>query len=229
MKISLIHPSRGRPEQAYQTFLKWMNASSIDHEIEHILALDNDDHTALVYRDYAHFGTQHLRLCNSKIISGNNDCVVRATNHACQFATGDILIYLSDDFDCPERWDALIVDEVNKFGGATQWLLKVDDCLQKFHADVLTIPIMSMALYKRLGYFWHEEYKSMWVDVDLYHTTLNIGALRFAQHLKFPHNHYSNGKAKKDATYIRSDGWWHQGKAIHDRRKLAGWPENPKP
>lgn len=212
MKISLIHPSRGRPLQAKQTYDYWINNASGELELEHILSLDfNDDKN----EEYGLFGP------NSRQIIDHNECVVEATNQAAKVTTGDILIYLSDDFKCPRNWDLLIVQQFDNMEMPA--LLKVDDCLQPFDKDVLTIPIMNRVLYKRLGYFWNPMYRSMFVDQDLYWVCANSNWIIFAPMLKFPHEHYSVGKAQRDETYRRSDQNWEHGKRIYAQRKTEGF------
>jgi hypothetical protein len=163
--------------------------------------------------------TGYLKYYKDALIN-DNTCVVEATNKAAAHSKGDILVYLSDDFDCPENWWELVTKE---FDGSAI-LLKVDDCLQKFDVPVLTIPIMSRALYQRLGYFWHPGYRSMFVDEDLFWTSRKLGALRNAPHLKFPHNHVSIGKAQDDETYRASAKNWDQGKAFFKQRQAQGFP-----
>lgn len=213
MKISLLHPSRARPDKAVKTMINWLTKCNTDN-FEHILSIDSDDPHPLRYIN--NFPNHKFFLVN------DNKSVVEATNQAAKVSTGDILIYLSDDFDCTNEWDKLIEKE---FEGVTKpMILKVDDCLQKFDVAVLTIPIMNRAMYEKLGYFWHPEYKSMFVDEDLYWTANKLGALKLAPHLKFPHNHVSIGKAPDDDTYRRSALNWNQGKAVFARRKAAGFP-----
>lgn len=219
MKISLIHPSRSRPEKAKATYNFWMQNSSGQIEIEHILSLDFSDP---MNEDYEAFGS------NSKITIDHNTCVVEATNQAAKIATGDILIYLSDDFKCPHLWDTALFKSFNKTVYSSEInlprLIKVDDCLQPFDVCVLTIPIMTKALYEKLGYFWHPSYKSMFVDEDLYWTCANNNWIIFAPDLKFPHEHPDNGMAQNDETYKRSANNWDQGKAVFAKRKLEGFP-----
>ena len=212
MIISLIHPSRGRAKKAFECYSNWMLKTSYEHEIEHILSLDSDDPELNKYY-----------LCFNNIIVNDNTCVVEATNHAAKIAKGDILIYLSDDFFCPENWDTIIVDAIgDKINEPC--LLKVDDCLQKFHVDVVTIPIITKALYERLGYFWNPLYRSMFVDQDLFHTCKNNNWLVERPDLHFEHKHYSVGKAPKDTTYTRSDANWNQGKMVFSERKRINFP-----
>lgn len=210
MSISLIHPSRGRAIKSLQTTTRWLERSSKDIEGELLVSVDSDEPQMSVYESYP------------KLIINPNKNVVQATNAAAKEAKGDILIYLSDDFDCPEGWDALVEKE---FEGVTKpMLLKVDDCLQDFKVGVCTIPMMNRHLYELLGYFWYPDYYSMHVDVDLYETCKKIGAIKYAPHLKFPHNHYSNGKAPRDETYTRSEANWNQGLEVINRRRRQGFP-----
>lgn len=225
MRISLLHPSRGRPEKAVETSLYWHSRIGDDffqteHQLEYILSLDADDSFLslyeLLWKRNNPYPPAH------KIIVNNNKSVVNATNKAAELATGDVLIYLSDDFKCPDNWVYLIA---NQFENVTEPLLiKVDDCLQKFEIPVLTIPIMNQTLYEKLGYFWHPDYKSMFVDEDLFWTSRKLGALKYCPHLKFPHEHPANGKAENDETYTRSAANWEQGKAVFAKRKLMGFP-----
>lgn len=220
MKFSLIHPSRGRADQARKIVDLWLTKASHLHEIEHILSIDNDDPQHEQYKKLFSIG--------STICSSSNDCVVQATNIAAKVSRGEVLIYLSDDFECPQNWDELILRSIDSLGNPSEWLLKVDDCLQRFKADVLTIPIMNRNLYKRLGYFWNPLYKSMFVDQDLYYVCRNNNWLYFAEPLKFPHLHYTNPdpkmKSNIDETYKKSADNWAQGKQVYHERRRAGFP-----
>jgi hypothetical protein len=219
LSFSLIHPSRSRPEKAREIYNYWMSKASGENKIEHILSLDFSDplneHYGMVDGKYIPFGD------NSKSIIDHNSCVVEATNQAAKMATGDVLIYLSDDFKCPDNWDRLIAERM-LIGHPT--LLKVNDCLQQFEVAVLTIPIMNRSLYEKLGYFWHPSYRSMFVDEDLYWTCKNNIWMVSAPELQFPHEHCSIGKAERDETYIRSEANWDHGKAIFAERKALNFP-----
>lgn len=218
MKISLIHPSRGRARKAASTAGGWAVSAFLpkaEFSVEHILSVDQSDPELHIYKD--------LFMRPSNLLVRENSSVVEATNEAAKYATGDILIYLSDDFKCPDMWADLVIAEFKKYSGPT--LIKVDDCLQHFNTKVLTIPMMNRELYDKLGYFWHPGYKSMFCDEHLYWRSEKLGALKFAPHLKFPHEHVSNGKAPDDDTYRRSAANWNQGKELFFKHKAAGFVE----
>jgi len=209
--ISLLHPSRGRPEKSFNNAKEWIEKAGC--EVELIVSIDNSDPS-----DYM---IHYVNLACHLMVDDNNS-VVEATNRAAKEATGDILIYLSDDFGCFDNWGLSVLKEFE--GEDRPLLIKVDDMLQQFTVPVLTIPIMNRKLYERLGYFWHGEYKSMHVDVDLFYTCQKIGAIKNCQYLKFPHEHPANGKAPDDETYRRSAANWNQGLEVFNRRKALGFP-----
>lgn len=218
MTISLIHPSRKRPEQALTTFIHWINnMHSVLNLADYIVSVDLDDPTIDDYKN-----TFVTTLEGIVLVGSNNTCVVEATNVGAKQAKGDILIYVSDDFKCPKNWDLALL-ELFKGTEDKPMLLKVDDCLQPFDVAILTIPIMNRALYEKLGYFWHPEYKSMFVDEDLYWTCKNNNWLVLAEDLKFPHEHPATGNFPTDETYQRSALNWDQGKAVFAKRKTENF------
>lgn len=206
--ISLIHPSRGRPQQALSCFNNWLQKSK-HKDFEYILGIDHDDTTNKIY--YSLF--EYLSHDNAMIYTGNNTSLVDCVNKLAKLSKGDIIIYLSDDFDCPMYWDELII-KASK--GIEKFILKVDDGCQKFNAKVLTIPIMSRPLFNELGYFFYPEYRSMWCDVDLYYSTEKY--MFFLPDVRFQHNHWVNSKAIKDETYKRSEANFATGKQVFIKR-----------
>ncbi len=215
MTISLIHPSRGRAIKSVLNTQKWINQAGVPIEV--IVAIDNDDKEVPLYAQQY----RNMRGAPVAVIKDNHTSVVHATNMAAAQSKGDILIYLSDDFDCFPDWGIAVELEFQKYKGPT--LIKVDDCLQPFDVRVLTIPIMNRELYNKLGYFFHPAYASMFCDEHLWWRTRHLGALRFAPHLKFEHRHVSVGKAPNDETYKRSAANWDQGKAMFAKHKAMGF------
>lgn len=216
--VTILHPSLGRPQKALDAYHKWIVRMGLNR-CEYILSLDKSDPHLFEYESL--FSKNYI-LGGFSLLVYDNKSVVDATNNAARHSTGNILIYVSDDFEPCENWGPLVMKEFEGVEGPL--LLKVDDCLQPFHVPVLTIPIMNRALYERLGYFFHPEYKSMFCDQDLFEVCNKNRWIKNAPHLKFPHNHVSVGKAQDDETYRRSASNWDQGKALFARRKAQGFP-----
>jgi hypothetical protein len=221
--ISLLHPSRSRPNKAFRTATNWLDKSSESFPIEHIVSVDIDDP---FIDDYFHlFGSE-------KVIINSNRGIVEAVNHAAKKSTGQILVYMSDDFDCPQDWDMLLIEKLSyicKMRSTNKIILRVNDCSKahRLKLPVLTIPIMTKHLYHALGYFMFPEYLSMHADNDLYFTTKRF--LIECPEIKFPHLHHSEGHGQNDNIYQRNEANWNQGAEIFNRRAAEfGWPFKAK-
>lgn len=195
MKISLLHPSRSRPEKALQASTKWRELAGI--ECEYILSLDGDDHK---------FDEYFETIKGHKVVSINRSAV-DAINNAAKIATGDILVVMSDDFDCPENWAIKIIEQTK---GKTDWIAKTWDGIQKW---IITLPIMDRAYYNRFDYIYYPEYLHMFCDTEIT-CVADITGRKISLDIPFSHNHYSTGKTVRDEVSIRADATWDQGEKL---------------
>lgn len=216
MKISVLYPSRNRPEQASKTQGEWIwrmydntyGEGAPTWDVEFITSLDIDDKS-----DYTNIiGT---------IIRNENRSAIDAINKAAEIATGDILMVISDDTWCFPAWDRALI---NLLQGKSDFCAKVDDGLQP---TLITMPIMDRVYYERYGYIYNPAYQHMFVDQELTAVAIMTGK-RIKLPLLFPHNHYSTGKTPKDALNSRNDATWQQGERLFNERLKTNFDiENP--
>lgn len=214
MRFSLIHPSRQRLVLAEAAVRRWLNHASGRHPLEYFLSVDEDDADLAGYRDLS------IRL-GVRLVVGTNRSLVDAVNRAAALSTGDMLIVVSDDFDCPIAWDESLAGIA---AARRDIAIQVHDGND---AKRLTLPIVGRALYERLGYLYYPGYFSMFADDDLTSVARRLGALVDAHHLRFPHLHYSFGLAPVDPTYARQnapDKWW-SGWRLYETRKATEFGE----
>jgi glycosyltransferase involved in cell wall biosynthesis len=205
MKISIIHPSRNRPEQASETAKHWLsNMFSVLNLADYNLSIDLDDTTINEYK------TNFVEGFN--IIMSNNTCVVDAANVGAKQAKGDILVLVSDDFECYPDWD---IDLINHFTEHKNNVLKTNDGLQGW---IVTLPIMDRAYYESCGYIYYPEYKHMFCDTEMTHKAELEGKLHKRMDLLFKHNHYTQGETKKDEVNDKANATWEQGEKIYLER-----------
>jgi hypothetical protein len=214
MTYSLCHPSRGRPAKAYSTFLNWIDKASMEDSYQYILSLDVDDPDLNTYR-------KQFKGSGVEITVNPNRSMVDASNRAGQLANGEVLILVSDDFDCPADWNELLRDKFAAINGPA--LLHINDAINNdgtLQTNVVTLTIMNRELYDHLGYMYHPDYFSMFVDNDLTETAKTLGAYYPAFDLTFAHNHWLNGKAPMDKTYKRENSQtaWTNGKKLFESR-----------
>ena len=181
-KFSLIHPTRGRPVPTRQIMYMWLDYFSKHNDVEYILSIDTDDAAT-----YLPVMKEFMGKANFKVVVAENKNVVQALNQGAKHASGDILVYVSDDFECYANWDL----DIQAAARGTDWFLLVSDGIQ---TEIATILFVARQFYSRVGYLYYPEYISMFVDDDITEVARSRGVLIDARHLIFKHNHRPNDR-----------------------------------
>lgn len=198
--ISILHPSRSRPEKSYETIKEWVSKATTDIEV--IISLDENDPKRKEYRRPVTAG---------KFIVNPNRSAVDAINNAAKEANGNIFIVVSDDTECPDKWDELLLQEVD---GKSDWILKTQDGIQKW---IITMPVMDRTYYSRFDYVYYPEYAHMFCDTELT-AVADILGRKITSKLEFPHRHYSVLNEHPDEINQRADASWKQGAELFMQR-----------
>lgn len=211
--ISIIHPSRNRPLQALITAKNWM--AKADNQLEYILSLDKDDKDLEAYRKAFH-------MMNINIVVSDNRSAVDAINKGAEISKGNILIIVSDDFDCEKGWDTQIIKHTE---GKTDWIAKTQDGIQPW---IITLPLMDRVYYNRFGYVYHPDYRHMFADTEM-SCVADITGRKITLPIKFTHNHYSV-VGGKDEVNAKADNTWSQGERLFIHRAKNNFGiNNPLP
>jgi len=212
--ISIIHPSRNRPRKAEETIKKWLGNATDRSEIEYILSVDKDDKDLEAYKA--------IGIKNGIYVSVNkNKSAIEAINRAAKVSNNNLLIVVSDDFDCQHGWDESLIQELE---GKKDYLVKTIDGIQP---TLITLPIMDRAYYNRFGYIYEPGYLHMFCDQEMTAVGHMLGRV-IISNLNFFHLHYSTGKSTKDMISVKNDKTWNQGKKhFHERLKTNFGIENP--
>lgn len=197
MKISIIHPSRNRPSLAAKTAKKWLSSAKNMSNIQYLLSLDMDD-------DIKPYGDL-LEGTGITVLARFNTSAIEAINYAAEEATGDLIIVVSDDFDCPFHWDFALTKLLQ---GRTDFVVKTDDGLQPF---IITLPIMDRVYYENQGYIYHPDYQHMYSDSHMSCKAFLEGKY-INLPIRFPHHHYSTGRNKKDEVNVKADSTYESGR-----------------
>lgn len=202
--ISLIHPSRGRPEKSLETIRKWRD--KCEEYIKVFVSVDEDDPKLEHYKDI-----YQITGC----IVGKNKSAVEAINRAAQVAFNtdnvNVVIVVSDDTDCPKDWHLSLHQATH---GKYDFILKTQDGTQPW---IITNPIMDRAYYNRFGYIYYPGYDHMFADTELT-CVADITGRKITSDLKFIHNHYSVTKTAPDEVSKRADKTWDQGEKLFMER-----------
>lgn len=210
-KFSLIHPTRGRPIPTRQVMYMWLDYFSKHNDVEYILSIDTDD-----AKTYMPVMKEFMGKANFRVVIAENKNVVQALNQGAKHATGDVLVYVSDDFECYANWDLDIQRAARDKG--TDWFLLVSDGIQ---TEIATILFVSRGFYNCVGYLYYPEYISMFADPDITELARSRGVLVDARHLLFKHNHRSIGGLPADAVSAAHENGktWKHGEELFARRK----------
>lgn len=221
MKISIIHPTRGRKAAAISTVVHWLAYADNPFQIEYIISVDSNDTDVWMstLRLFPHVDSNHTM--DIKVIKKDNRSAVDAINKAAERCTGDLIIVVSDDFSCEEHWDTLLLKELE---GKSDFLVKTQDGLQP---TLITLPIMDKTYYNRFGYIYHPDYQHMFCDQEMTAVGHMLGKI-ITLYLTFEHLHYTTGKSPKDVINEKNDNTWVQGQNLfNDRLSFNFGIENP--
>jgi len=202
--ISIICPSRSRPEKSIATQKLFLNGLSRRWHYEFIVSIDDNDPSLPEYT--ANHLENWLNKGNHRLLISKNRSCVDAINNAAKVANGNIFVVMSDDTSCGLDWDMGLWNDVN---GKEDFLLKTDDGIQDY---IVTQTIMDRKYYERDGFIYHPEFKHQFADTYL--TCLaDIRGRLIKSDLLFPHKHYSHsgGKEMPDALHRRNDDTWMTG------------------
>lgn len=192
-RISLLHATRGRPNQAVKTRATWFDRADHPEAIEHIFCIDPDDRESAalgVYRCLYNMGTGS----------------VGAWNTAADAAGGEVLVQLSDDWRPPRGWDTAILEAVGDADAPK--VLAVSDGARR--DDLLCMAILTRKRYEQQGWVFHPDFFSVYSDNWFSELAWADGVVIDAREkITFEHMHPAFGKGEMDETYSRCNGEEH--------------------
>jgi tetratricopeptide (TPR) repeat protein len=158
--ISIIHPTRGRPEQAAVVRKMFLDNAKNPERIEHIFGMEADSPDMGILGRFRHATSPAGNLAQT-------NCVA-AANAAARASVGEILIYVQDDLAPPPlHWDERIVEALG--GNAKRpAVVKIGDGVRG--DDLICTPCLTRKAAERLGYgggIYFDGYRSMFADTEL--------------------------------------------------------------
>lgn len=229
IKISILHPSRWRPDTAAATYKEWIAMADHPESIEYILVVDDDDNTLLRYYECLEQAQFPKMAARFTLMPAPSRTPVSAANEAAKLIsdTSELLVEVLDDVSSCSGWDTKLLA---KLAGVDNFTVPksigTHDGLRDYGV-VFTQPIMNRARYTSKGYFIYPGYTSMSADCDFTESARVDGCLIDAPEILFKHNHYSIGLSPHDATYARNNNP-HETTTNQDvliRRRACGFKE----
>lgn len=172
-KISLLHATRGRAQQAIDCRALWLDRAENADAIEHIFACDPDDEQGPLLGGFRHIVQD----------AGRGPC--GAWNMAATIANGEIFVQVSDDMVPPMGWDRLIIEAIGDTSRPA--VLRVSDGHRK--DGLIVLAIVTREWWKQHGYLFHPAFFSMYSDNWLTECAEKQGATIEAPDIVFEHRH----------------------------------------
>jgi hypothetical protein len=158
--ISIIHPTRGRPEQAAVVRKMFLDNAKNPERIEHIFGMEADSPDMGILGRFRHATSPAGNLAQT-------NCVA-AANAAARASVGEILIYVQDDLAPPPlHWDERIVEALGR-DVKRPAVVKIGDGVRD--DDLICTPCLTRKAVDRLGYgggIYFDGYRSMFADTEL--------------------------------------------------------------
>lgn len=200
MILSLLHPTRGRPEQFAEVSKLWQHK-----DVEYLVAVDKQDEEA--YRKVTDFPFlvmegSRLELPLTELPEPPVGYLTAANkvNQLAKQSHGDWLMMISDDL----YPDADFIDTVLKYLENFDSKEKIVFSFVQDGRQVVQHGIMSRAAYEDLGYYDNAEFWHVYSDNYAWHLCTKKGWLKILPEViasKVTHKHYSYGTAKVDGVY----------------------------
>jgi hypothetical protein len=193
--ISLLCPTRGRPEEFLRMARSAVSLATHARRIEIVAYLDDDDP--------ADYSSSHGWFAGLRYVTGPRILLSEMWNECYRAARGEILMHCGDDivFRTP-GWDSIVRETFRSFPDRIV-CVHGDDCSPNTDA-LATHGFYHRRWVETVGYFVPPLFSSDWNDVWLTDVADMIG-----RRVKIPivtdHMHYSFGKAERDQNTIERE------------------------
>lgn len=203
MKISILTPTRNRPNNCERFIKSIYNTCANRNSVELLFYVDDDDPALDTYLSLdKHCQTEYSDFYRIQFIKGEPKSVSISWNDLASKCFGDVLIMGNDDLVyATDGWDYLLEQELKKFDKDNVYVAWMEDGINgEAHC---AFPIVSREWYECLGRFtpgcFHFGYNDTWIfDVGKM-----LDRTHFMPHIKAEHLHFSKG-APMDDTYARN-------------------------
>lgn len=198
----------------------WASRATNPREVEYVLAYERDDTATGAHLD-AILPTAEMPWFEGGVvvIRGAFGGSAPAWNSAYKASTGNLLVQVSDDFECPQDWDTALLGRLPPLWERENIVIAVSDGLRR--DKLMTMFICTRAYADQKGEFICPLFQSMFSDDDVTFTAYkdqSNGNCRIieARDLLFRHDHHCIDNREPDATYC----WQNRPEAYAAGRKL---------
>jgi hypothetical protein len=193
MKISVLCPTRGRPEQLGLMIETALAKAKYPEKLEFCIWIDRGDDS---YEGFLQ-GNSHLNL---KVFSGSRVWLSTAWNTLASFSTGDLLMWLGDDsVFLTNNWDEEVINQICKFKDY-MGLVYVND-LGNYQQVWANIGVVHRNWLHTFGYLFSPHMRDNGIDGWITDVSRRIGRCMYLEHVHIEHRQHRQNKSSYDDTY----------------------------
>jgi FkbM family methyltransferase len=198
--ISLLCPTRGRPDQAIRLALSVLATAAQPRRVELLFYVDADDPEKPKYiEEFKQHNLSLNQLMRCLLLIGEPIGISKSWNELAARCQGDLLIMAADDQTYSDRgWDDRLDQEVKKFPDQIFCMWFNDG---HWGEKLCTFPIVSRKWCLTLGYFTTGIFECLYDDLWIMDLAKRIDRLHYIPDVLTEHFHWSYGKAAIDTTY----------------------------
>jgi glycosyltransferase involved in cell wall biosynthesis len=204
MRISILTPTRNRPNNCERFIKSIYNTAWERGGIELLFYVDKDDPAVEAYKDLErHCKTEYIGLYNVRFIIGEPQSVSISWNDLAKECTGDVLIMGNDDlvYRTP-GWDQTLEKELVQYEEDKIYVAWFEDKING--ENHCAFPMVSKEWYKCLGRFTPGCFNFGYNDTWIFEVGKMLDRCHFIPSVVVEHLHFSQGKSEMDDTYARN-------------------------
>jgi len=200
MRILIKFPTRGRPDQFFNTLDKYISLAQKIELIDFLVTIDDDDETMNNPEVLSKLNAMnvHYKIGHSR---NKVDAVNRDLNE--YEKDWQILILASDD----------MVPELEGYDDLLRYIMSVNhpdlDIVLWFNdgyqgSALNTLCIMGREYYKRFNYIYHPSYRSVWCDNEFTQVSIMLGKCIYYEDVIIRHQHPDFGYGEYDEVHYKN-------------------------
>ena len=201
--ISLLCPTRGRPENALRLAKSLLDTTADPERIELLFYIDDDDKNEGQYLELLDKWLKEKNdpFAKCEVTIGPAISISESWNTIAARAKGDLLIMANDDqVYKTNAWDHRLDEEVMQYSDGVFCMWFEDGINGSGHC---AFPIVSRVWYQTLGYFTPGIFKFIYNDTWLMELGKRCDRLHFISDIFVEHLHFTVNKSELDETYQR--------------------------
>ena len=195
MKISLLCPTRGRPDSMERMWNSAVEHANYREDLECVFYVDNDDQAS----------EEKATELGCEAVLGPRIVLSEMWNACYYIATGEIFMHCGDDLVFHRLgWDRMVVAEFEKYPDRIAFVHGRDGIANE---KLGTHGFIHQAWVDAVGYFVPPYFSSLYNDTWLTEVANRIDRRVYLEAMYIEHLHFTSGKSPYDATYSdRRDG-----------------------